>query len=132
MRQRQFHKLSKLSNLNISWKTLDQLAKNPPLGVVIAHEVLDALPVERIVLSKGGIYQQGVSLVEVDNKYCLDYINLNMPSYLLTFLEELSKETGVSIPPEGVKDGWSSELHENLSDWFEKISNQYKRKNQYY
>ncbi len=45
-----------------------------------------------------------------------------MPSYLLTFLEELSKETGVSIPPEGVKDGWSSELHENLSDWFEKIS----------
>jgi SAM-dependent MidA family methyltransferase len=48
--------------LPLRWATFEQLAHAPLRGVVLAHEVLDALPVERIVWDGERWRQQLVEL----------------------------------------------------------------------
>ena len=64
MVEKQKNKLEEFLNLGIDilWKSLEEVEENNINGIVLANEVLDALPVERITFSKGKLLRQAVSV----------------------------------------------------------------------
>jgi len=64
MIRKQQKKLEKYLQLgfDILWRSLEELEDRSFNGVILANEVLDALPVERIINSKGKLHRQGVSI----------------------------------------------------------------------
>jgi len=59
MVEKQKNKLQEFLNLDIDilWKRLEEVEENYINGIVLANEVLDALPVERITFSKGKLFK---------------------------------------------------------------------------
>ena len=55
MRRRQEALLQEADDLPLRWYSLEELRRVPVQGVVIAHELLDALPVERLILGEGSL-----------------------------------------------------------------------------
>ena len=62
MRRRQEKVVNNLQGINCRWSNIEDLTLRPVTGVVIANEVLDAFPVERLVFSDNKVFRQGVSL----------------------------------------------------------------------
>ncbi|KGG12547.1 hypothetical protein EV05_1759 [Prochlorococcus sp. MIT 0601] len=122
MKKRQQLKLQSINDVSINWKTLEELSNNRINGVLIAHELLDTFPVERIILRKDKVFQQGLKLIEKGNKYYYDYTDLDLPPMLIEFLDQLTLEIGFSIPPEGAEEGWSTELHTGYENWFSNLA----------
>ena len=56
MVDRQKNRLSSISSLPFRWSSFEELNRNPVVGVILAHEILDALPVERIILKEEKLY----------------------------------------------------------------------------
>ena len=56
--------------LPLRWSSFAELAQDPPQGVLLAHEVLDALAVERIVSSGNDWCRQEVALTEAGTLSC--------------------------------------------------------------
>ena len=54
------------------WKNLEEVGENNINGIVIANEVLDALPVERITFTKGKLRRQAVSIDKKSHKLFFD------------------------------------------------------------
>ena len=108
--------------MRIENKILENLICNPVYGIIIANEVIDAFPVERIVFRDDKLWRQGVSIREGKNSYSLQYSDLVIPDNLMESIEEVSQSTGVKIPPEKASNGWTSEWHFSYKDWIESIS----------
>jgi len=119
MAYRQKKKLEEISSVPISWKTLNELKESPVVGIVIAHELLDALPVERLVVRNKKLFLQGVSLSENEIDSGLEFVDLPLSLEIQFSLDEIEDSIGLKIPPVGVEDGWCSEWHYELSKWFE-------------
>ncbi|KGF89791.1 hypothetical protein EU92_1582 [Prochlorococcus marinus str. MIT 9107] len=121
MLEKQKNKLEEFLNLGIEilWKGLEELEENNINGIVVANEVLDALPVERITFSKGKLFRQAVSL---DKKSCkLFFDEMPIPSELEKSIELAKNELGITIPPEDVIEGWTTEWHVDNSEWLKAI-----------
>ncbi len=122
MIKRQKERLSNICKVPIRWLSLDELAENPVIGVILAHEMLDALPVERIILRNNMLFRLGVKLEAINSHSLLSFDELPISSSLLDSLLELENEVGIKIPPDGASDGWSSELHIDMNQWLDKVS----------
>jgi SAM-dependent MidA family methyltransferase len=92
------------------WLDFDALATTPRCGVVLAHEVLDALAVERIV-SDG-------------SRWCRQRVALAPEGLRLLWGEPLSAEDlesllrlGLAEPGPDRPAGWCTELHPGLEPW---------------
>jgi SAM-dependent MidA family methyltransferase len=97
------------------WSSFEALAAAPVRGVVLAHEVLDALAVERITFDGARWRQQRVALHEGDAA---------QPSLRLEPGEPLGPEADAALtalgllPPSPQRPaGWSTELHPELEPW---------------
>lgn len=117
---KQKERLSNIRNVPISWFSFEQLAKKPVIGVVLAHEVLDALPVERVVLSNKRLYRQGVAIDEINSKLYFNKLPLN--NILQGALLEYESQIGIKMPPDGADEGWSSEVHIEIDPWFKNVA----------
>ncbi|MFM7236660.1 MAG: class I SAM-dependent methyltransferase [Cyanobium sp.] len=97
------------SPLPVRWATWDLLQSSPVCGVVIAHEVLDALAVERITWDGLAWHWQHVALR--DGGLRLEAGPVLRPEELaaLPFLEAAQEERAP---------GWCSEVHTGLGPWF--------------
>ena len=62
LRKRQEKVVNDLKGVNCRWSSLEELTLKPVAGVVIANEVLDAFPVERLIFRNNKVFWQGVSL----------------------------------------------------------------------
>ena len=119
--------LRKFLNLgiNIIWKKLEELEENSINGVVIANEVLDALPVERLTFSKGKLYRQVVAANEESGRLFFDKTSIT--EQLEKSISLAKKDLGICIPPENAPEGWTTEWHVHNSLWlksiYEKINN---------
>ena len=94
----------------ITW--LDQLPENRVNAIVLANEVMDALPVKRVIIKNGEIFEQKVSqesghlcyvqepLTEIANVYCQRYLSGLLP---------------------GGMDGYTTEAHINLLPWLKSL-----------
>ena len=61
MESRQRERLAASAPGQVRWTSLDKLAADPIRGVVLAHELLDAFPVERLIWRDGAMRQMGVA-----------------------------------------------------------------------
>ena len=121
MLEKQKNKLEEFLNLGIEilWKGLEELEENNINGIVVANEVLDALPVERITFSKGKLFRQAVS---IDKKSCkLFFDEMPIPSELEKSIELAKNELGIIIPPEEAIEGWTTEWHVDNSEWLKAL-----------
>ncbi len=110
------------SNIRIKWSSIKELKNKPVQGIIIANEVLDALPVERIVLRRGVLSRQGVALDSHNSIKNLRLTELPMNTELSKSLELAKNALDINIPPHGAEEGWNTEWHINLDEWFKDIS----------
>ncbi len=122
MIHRQKERLRSIKNVPIRWTSLDALVENPVIGILIGNEILDALPVERVVLRDKKLFRQGVAIKYKRSKPIIDFVDLLLPSYLEDSLLEIKDLIGVDIPPLGAPEGWCSEIHIELNPWLKKAS----------
>ena len=77
-------------------------------GVVLANEVLDALPVERFVVRGGAVNALGVT-TQLGR---LEWSEARAPAALADAVRSVERDTGVTWP-----DGYASEINLGLADW---------------
>jgi len=121
MVEKQKNKLEDFLNLgiDISWKGLEEVEENNINGIVIANEVLDALPVERITFSKEKLFRQAVS---IDKKSCTLFLDeMPITSELEKSIELAKSELGITIPPKDALEGWTTEWHVDNSEWLKAL-----------
>ena len=102
LRQRQ---VQQLQHQPLSWRHANpaELAATPVTGVLLANELLDALPVERFTRGENGWHWQWVHCPQGHLEWCLGPL---LPAETLALLEAL----GVHITGDAFPVGWSSEL----------------------
>ena len=77
-------------------------------GIVVANEVLDALPVERFVVRGGAVNALGVT----SQLGRLEWSEARAPEALADAVRGVERDTGVAWP-----DGYTSEINLGLADW---------------
>ena len=82
-------------------------------GVIVANEVLDALPVERFVRRDAGVQQQRV---RVGNSG-FEIVEVPAPGNLATAVQEIEQELGKAL-----LDGYASEVCLAAPDWIAQLS----------
>ena len=124
MRERQEKVVNNLKSINCHcrWSNIQDLMLSPVSGVVIANEVLDTLPVERLVFSDNKVFRQGVSLKKNNDDYFLDFVDLEPSAAIMKFLHESKRLLKIELPPKGICDRWVTEWHCDIPSWFEKLS----------
>jgi len=122
MRRRQEKVVNTLEGINYRWTNIEDLILSPVTGVVIANEVLDALPVERLVFSDNKVFRQGVSLKKINDEYFLEFIDLNPTPEIAKFLEDSSSLLKIQFPPKDICNRWVTEWHCDVPSWFGKLS----------
>tara|TARA_Y100001978_G_scaffold180189_1_gene175545 strand:+ start:15967 stop:17154 length:1188 start_codon:yes stop_codon:yes gene_type:complete len=105
--------------VDISWSDFNDLGDQSINGIIIAHEVLDAFPVERIQYLNGHIYRQGISFIEEKGYLTTQSIPLN--EEIKEYLIYLKETIGVCLPPQDAPEGWATELHINNSGWLKRV-----------
>jgi SAM-dependent MidA family methyltransferase len=96
--------------LPVRWSSWETLAEAPVAGVLLAHEVLDALAVQRFERRSGRWCEQRVQLLN-------DQLVLVAGEELgATSLEALTR-LGLGNPLEERPEGWCSELHPGVTPW---------------
>ena len=119
MRQRQQALLEPVDDLPLRWCTLEQLRSAPVRGVLIAHELLDALPVERLVLRDGCLQQVWVELEQTNG---LRTTYRPLPVSLQDDINRVCGPCGIALPPLDAEEGWTTEWNSALPDWFEAVA----------
>jgi SAM-dependent MidA family methyltransferase len=118
MAERQRQLLSD-SPLPVRWSSFAELAQAPVRGVVLAHEVLDALAVERIT-SDGILWRRQMVQLQPsaqDAALCLEPGEPLTPEHL-ALLEPLQ----LSAPGPQRPAGWTSELHTGMAPWLQEAA----------
>lgn len=91
---------------------LDSLPENPVKAVVLANEVLDAMPVQRFIKTEMGIESLGVS--------CLDGVlvlqNKKASNKLNQSVKNIEKDPGNEL-----QQGYISEINLNIKPWLQSI-----------
>jgi SAM-dependent MidA family methyltransferase len=121
MIKKQQKKLEKYFKLgfDILWKSLEDLDDRSLDGVVLANEVLDALPVERIINLKGKMHRQGVS---IDNKSGrLFFEEITITQELEKSIAFAQEKLDINIPPKYAPEGWTTEWHIDNKKWLKAI-----------
>jgi SAM-dependent MidA family methyltransferase len=96
--------------LPVRWRSFEQLAAAPVAGVVVAHEVLDALAVERIVSDGAAWRHQQVTLHQ-------GALRLEPGAPLEPEAAARLQPLGLAAPGAQRPAGWCSELHPGLEPW---------------
>ncbi len=123
MEKRQRKKLKGEKDIPINWMTFQDLQKTKIVGVIIAHEVFDALPVERVIYRDGNLFRMGVCLDKKQESYLLKSIEMPMTEEIFKIISELKDSYQIEIPPLQVNNGWESEIHLGAYEWFKESSN---------
>ncbi len=99
--------------LPVRWCDWQELADRPLRGVMLAHEVLDALAVERLVWD-GALWRQQLVALEATGDLVLAP-GAAVADWALAQLEALG--LAAAAPAPGRPPGWCSELHPGLEPW---------------
>lgn len=117
MARRQARRLE-ASPLPVRWSDFTALARAPLRGVMLAHEVLDALPVERIVWDGSLWRRQRVALTAANA------LELRAGEPLDGWEADQLEPLGLLPPPQGPPRpaGFCTELHPGLETWLERAA----------
>tara|TARA_Y100001970_G_scaffold293002_1_gene437130 strand:+ start:20926 stop:22116 length:1191 start_codon:yes stop_codon:yes gene_type:complete len=104
--------------IEIKWLSLNEFKKSKFDGIVVAHEVLDAFPVERVQYFNGSLFQQVVSL----NKDKMLYLNkAPLTNKLIKRIELIQNNLEISIPPLNAPLEWTNEIHIDNYLWLKNV-----------
>ncbi len=112
LRQQQQERLADLS-LPIQWLSPEALQRQPRRGLVLAHELLDALPVQRFVLASKRWHELLVCVDAAGQPQWCQGEPLGADT-----LQQL-QQLGLPADGGGRPDGWSSEWCPLLSSWLQ-------------
>lgn len=116
VRQKQMFKAHLPGKLSDKIVWLDSLPKTPISAVILANEVLDAMPFERIRIEPHQALQGFVRYDENTQKFDWDYQPITAPG-LQKFANQLIKHIGK------VSDlGYETEINLNLKPWLQSLS----------
>ena len=103
--------------LPVRWSTFAELAAQPLVGVVLAHEVLDALPVERTVWDGARWCRQAVALRSEPGLGKAPLLELVNPDPVDA--DDLRQLAALGLADPGLRRpaGWCTELHPGLAPW---------------
>ena len=111
-------------DVDIDWINFKEFEVIKFDGIVLAHEVLDAFPIERVQYSKGSLFQQVVSL-DKDRKLFLKKAPLTKK--LSKRIDFINNNLGIQIPPLNAPEDWANEIHIDNCLWlkniYEKLNN---------
>jgi len=99
----------------VEW--LDRLPEQH-VGVIVANEVLDAMPVERFVMRGGEVLAQGVSC----SAGRLQWSDSPAPPALAAVVRRIEREVGAAWP-----EGYASEVNLGLADWLASLASSLSR-----
>ena len=121
MIKKQQKKLEKYLKLgfDLLWRSLEELEDKSLNGVVLANEVLDALPVERITNLKGKMHRQGVSIDQKSGRLFFEAISITKE--LEKNITSAQEKLDINIPPEFAPEGWTTEWHIDNKKWLKAI-----------
>ena len=122
MRRRQEKVVNNLEGINCRWSSIEDLILRPVTGVIIANEVMDAFPVERLVFRDNKVFRQGVALQKIKEKYFLELVDLKPTSEIINFLRESTSLLNIKFPPKDIGNRWVTEWHCDVPSWFGKLS----------
>ncbi len=122
MKERQEKVVNNVEGINCRWSNVEDLILSPVTGIIIANEVLDAFPVERLVFTENKVFRQGVSLRKINDEYFLEFIDLKPTSEIMQFLKDSNSLLNIDFPPKDICDRWITEWHCDLPIWFGKLS----------
>ena len=122
MRERQEKVVNNVEGINCRWSNIEDLILKPVTGVVIANEVLDAFPVERLVFTENRVFRQGVTLRKINDEYFLEFVDLSANSEIIKFLQESNSLLNIEFPPKDICNRWITEWHCDLPIWFGRLS----------
>ena len=122
MRKRQEKVVNKIKGVNCRWSNLEELTLKPVTGVIIANEVLDAFPVERLVFRDEQVFRQGVALNKINDEYFLKFVDLRPTSAIKQFIKDSKSLLNIDFPPKNICNGWVTEWHCDVPIWFGKLS----------
>ncbi len=122
MRKRQEKVVNNFEGIYYRWCDLEDLNLRPVTGVVIANEVLDAFPVERLIFTGNKVFRQGVALRKINDEYFLEFVDLKPTSAIMEFLQKSNSMLNIEFPPKNICDRWVTEWHCDLPTWFGKLS----------
>ncbi|AGA31897.1 Putative S-adenosyl-L-methionine-dependent methyltransferase [Thioalkalivibrio nitratireducens DSM 14787] len=97
--------------VRVEW--LDRLPAEPLQGVVLANEVLDAMPVELFAWREGRVLQRGVVTQDADNG--LGFAERPAPPWLDRAVRDLQRQAGPW------PDGYVSELRPAVPPWLRSV-----------
>ncbi|WP_244279563.1 SAM-dependent methyltransferase [Synechococcus sp. UW179A] len=118
MQQRQRARLESVGQIPCRWVSLQELAAEPVNGIMIAHELLDALPVERLILKGGSLRRQMVTLqASGASKALLRWDDDPLPVPMQAQIQECADRDAFELPPRGALDGWATEWHHSVQPW---------------
>ena len=105
------------------WTSLLDLKACPVIGVLIAHELLDAFPVERLELIDGQLQRQTVHLHQQHAGVAdLHWGTEPIPQTLQERINTTVSATQIALPPPDAEDGWTTEWHDACASWFAEAS----------
>jgi len=113
LRQRQQQRLSEVLPdyyPNIIW--LDTLPEEPLDAVIVANEVLDALPVHRVTLKDGVIHEQTVSISDGSLAFAVRELSSTLNEYCRLH----------DVINCDCEDGYTTELHTGYAPWLGSLS----------
>ena len=108
------------SPLPVRWSSFEELAKAPVRGVVLAHEVLDALAVERIVWDGVSWRQQLVKLH--GDAGAEPSLRLELGETLEPAVLSRLKPLGLLEPNPQRPEGWCTEWHCTVRPWLDQCA----------
>ncbi len=95
----------------VEW--LDSLAEKPLNAVVLANEVLDAMPVQRFVKTAQGVHALGVSLQNDVLSFAEKTATENLAQSVQNIEQDIERDFG---------EGYTSEINLNIQPWLQSIS----------
>ena len=117
MELRQKQRLGASPAIPCRWSSLEDLRLNPLVGVVVAHELLDALSVERLVLRSDTLNRQMVRLRDEGSSAQIHLAEGPFDGELRARFQSECDRSGMVIPPVGAEDGWTTEWHASVAPW---------------
>ena len=101
----------------------DSLHAEPLIGILIAHELLDAFPVERLIVRDGTLQRQLVQLQPSElGQGSLVWGEEPLPEALAAQIAQQAQRIGLPLPPLDVEDGWATEWHHAVEPWLRQAS----------
>lgn len=124
MARRQQQRLQPLMEiLPVRWSSLEKLTFSPAEGVMIAHEVLDAFPVERLIITGRSkrLHRQTVMLSGTSQP-SLCFGSSALPNNLAREIASACHRLGIYLPPSDAPMGWTTEWPVSQETWLAKAS----------